>query len=413
MTSLRLTLLLLPAVLLGACAQDVTPPVVTAEMQAAAAADYERGPHNGRMLRDGDFALELAIFETGVPPEFRAWPTLAGAPIAPSDVDLEVRLTRLGNQVDTIRFNRQGDFLRGDSAVYEPHSFSVAIDASRQGRSYTWSYDSFEGRTRIAADVAEAFGLEAEIAGPAVIEDTVGVYGRIVTDPARVREISARFDGAIQSVNVMLGEQVAMGERLATVESNESLQAYTITAPIAGIVTERAANAGEQTAARKLFTITDTSVVWAELAVFPGDRQRVRVGQAVSVTPTAGGPAVDGTIAQIGVTTTGNQAVTARVAIDNTDGALPPGTHVNGSIRIAEHEVALAVKRSGLQPFRDFTVVFAQIGDEYEVRMLELGRQDHTWIEVLGGLAPGTRYVTENSFVLKADVEKSGATHDH
>ena len=48
-----------------------------------------------------------------------------------------------------------------------------------------------------------------------------------------------------------------------------------------------------------------------------------------------------------------------------------------------------------------------------EVRMLELGRQDDEWAEVLGGLEPGTRYVTTNSYVLKADVEKSGATHDH
>ena len=29
----------------------------------------EKGPHRGRMLRQGDFALELSIFETGVPPE--------------------------------------------------------------------------------------------------------------------------------------------------------------------------------------------------------------------------------------------------------------------------------------------------------------------------------------------------------
>ncbi len=82
-------------------------------------------------------------------------------------------------------------------------------------------------------------------------------------------------------------------------------------------------------------------------------------------------------------------------------------------VRIAEHPVPLAVKRSGLQSFRDFTVVYAQIGDEYEVRMLDLGRQDREWIEVLGGLEPGTRYVTENSYVLKADIEKTGATHDH
>ena len=45
--------------------------------------------------------------------------------------------------------------------------------------------------------------------------------------------------------------------------------------------------------------------------------------------------------------------------------------------------------------------------------MLDLGRQDDEWVEVLGGLAPGTRYVTTNSYVLKADVEKSGASHDH
>jgi cobalt-zinc-cadmium efflux system membrane fusion protein len=89
------------------------------------------------------------------------------------------------------------------------------------------------------------------------------------------------------------------------------------------------------------------------------------------------------------------------------------GTYVTATIDVDEFEVPLAVKRTGLQSFRDFTVVYAQFGNEYEVRMLELGRQDDEWIEVLGGLEPGTRYVTTNSYVLKADVEKSGASHDH
>ena len=73
----------------------------------------------------------------------------------------------------------------------------------------------------------------------------------------------------------------------------------------------------------------------------------------------------------------------------------------------------LAVKRTGLQTFRDFTVVYAQIGNEYEVRMLELGRQDGEWVEVLGGIEQGTRYVSANSYLIKADIEKSGAAHDH
>jgi len=32
---------------------------------------------------------------------------------------------------------------------------------------------------------------------------------------------------------------------------------------------------------------------------------------------------------------------------------------------------------------------------------------------VLGGLKPGTAYVTENSYLIKADIEKAGASHDH
>jgi cobalt-zinc-cadmium efflux system membrane fusion protein len=66
-----------------------------------------------------------------------------------------------------------------------------------------------------------------------------------------------------------------------------------------------------------------------------------------------------------------------------------------------------------LQSFRDFTVVYAQVGDTYEVRMLELGRRDGQFVEVLGGLEAGTTYVTDNSYLVKADIEKSGASHDH
>ena len=107
------------------------------------------------------------------------------------------------------------------------------------------------------------------------------------------------------------------------------------------------------------------------------------------------------------------QSVTARVVLNNADGMWTPGQFVEARVTIAETPVALAVPQSALQQFRDFTVVFAQVDDTYEVRMLELGRRDGEWVEVLGGLAPGTRYVTQNSYLIKADIEKSGASHDH
>ena len=99
--------------------------------------------------------------------------------------------------------------------------------------------------------------------------------------------------------------------------------------------------------------------------------------------------------------------------LDNAEGLLAAGMKINARIETETRDVALAVKRSGLQAFRDFTVVYAKVGDEYEVRMLELGQAAGEWVEVLGGLEPGTEYVSENSYIIKADIEKSGASHDH
>jgi cobalt-zinc-cadmium efflux system membrane fusion protein len=376
-------------------------------------AEPAKGPHGGRLLVDGNFALELAIFETGVPPEYRAWVSWNDAPANLNDIDLQIELTRLGDRIDNIAFSVQDDFLRGDTVIYEPHSFAVSIKAGYQGKTYAWQFDNFEGRTRIGAEVAEAFGLEVMNAGPAVIKQTVLAYGRIVPNAERVRTVSARFDGVVESVTVSVGDKVQMGQTLATIESNESLNTYKITAPINGVVTARTANPGEQTGGRALFTIMDSSSVWAELSLFPADRPRAQVSSPVMISVVTGETATEGVISQFNVTAEDNQAVLARVVLDNTTGAFMPGMFVTGEIVVAERSVPLAVKRSGLQAFRDFTVVYAKVGNDYEVRMLDLGRQDADWVEVLGGLDPGTVYVTTNSYLIKADIEKSGASHDH
>lgn len=404
--------ILLTGIALASCDSGMPGAPGSGEMGGEAEASEERGPNGGRMLRDGDFAVELAVFETGVPPEFRAWVTDNGRPVAPGAVDLTVELERL-DAVDRITFTPAGNFLRSEQTIYEPHSFVVTLEAGHDGETHRWQYDSIEGRTEIGPEMADAFGLATMKAGPAVLNQTLTLYGRIAPDTGRVRDVSARFEGAIQSVAVALGDTVSQGETLATVESNESLRSYTIDAPIAGVVTMRAANTGEQTAGRRLFRIVDMSEVWAELSVFLRDRPRVRSGAPVTLVPTTGGLSVEGTISYVGVVAESNQSVTARVVLDNGDGAWALGTFVTAEVVVVEQEVPLAVRRSALQTFRDFTVAYAKVGDQYEVRMLELGRRDAEWAEVLGGLDPGTEYVTENSYVLKADIEKSGATHDH
>ena len=86
---------------------------------------------------------------------------------------------------------------------------------------------------------------------------------------------------------------------------------------------------------------------------------------------------------------------------------------VAGDIVVETVEAPLVVDNRALQSFRDWTVVFIQVDDTYEIRPLELGRSDGNLTEVLGGLQAGDRYVVENSYLIKADIEKSGASHDH
>jgi cobalt-zinc-cadmium efflux system membrane fusion protein len=397
---------------LAACSGDQTDSPESA-VSAAATDDYPEGPNGGRLLEADDFAIELSIYEAGVPPEYRAWAYADDTLLAPSAVDLNVVLTRLGDVRDHINFNPEGDYLRGDTVIYEPHSFIVTVTANYQGQQHSWEFDSLEGRTTISPAMAEAMGLETEVAGPATLLQTLDVIGKTVETPESTRRISARFEGAIRDVYVSVGQQVEPGQRLLTIESNSSLQPYTMSAPIAGTVVRRMANPGEQTNGRVLLEILDTQTVWAELAIHPSRRQEVSVGMPVTVTSPISGMTARGQIDSFDLAVRPNQAITARVQIANEDNVFAPGTFVNASIETGQFEVTLAVKRVGLQPFRDFTVVYTKIGNTYEVRMLDLGRQDAEWVEVLGGLEPGSTYVTTNSYVLKADVEKDGASHDH
>jgi membrane fusion protein, heavy metal efflux system len=402
--------LIVSPVLLSSCGS-------TSDTEAAgeeAEADYERGPHNGRMLRDGDFALEITIAEDGVPPEFHIYPFLNDEPLDPSQVELNVTLSRLDGEVNRFAFAPQQDYLRGNGVVTEPHSFDVEVIATYTGERHSWSYESYEGRTSITADAAREAGIEVEEAGPATFDQTIDLTGLVQLAPGAQSEVGARFPGRVMAVMGNVGDRVSAGTLLARVESSESLQTYSVTSPRAGIVLERRTNVGDVTGSDPIFIIGDLADVYAALPIYPRDLERVRPGQRVLVESLVGDHARTATISgflPLGDATT--QTVTARAPLPNADGYWREGMGVTGRLTISRRRVPLAVRTSALQTFRDFTVVFARVGDTYEVRMLELGQRTPEWTEVLSGITPGQAYVTEGSFIIKADIEKAGASHDH
>ncbi len=373
----------------------------------------EEGPHGGRLLEEGAFALEVTIFETGVEPEYRVYPTLEGKPVDPSTVKLEVTLSRLSGKKDVFQFMPEAEYLKGNGVVAEPHSFDVAVSASHAGQSYKWAYESYEGRTTIADSVATDAGVQIEPAGPALIRERVELSGTVQLTPSATADVRAVYPGRVLRVTKTVGDTVRKGDTLAEVENSSSLQSYSVRAPISGTVLERRTNAGDVAASEPLFVIGDIGAAQAELHVFPKDAGLIKRGQNVAVQLAGGDLIVEGKIDSfLPLAEAGTQSLIARVVLPR-DAGFAPGMRVTAAVDTSETQVPLAVRESGLQRFRDFTVVFAKYGETYEVRMLELGRSDGEFVEVLGGIDPGENYVTANSFLIKADIDKSGASHDH
>jgi cobalt-zinc-cadmium efflux system membrane fusion protein len=246
------------------------------------------------------------------------------------------------------------------------------------------------------------------------ISQLLSTNGFITTDPKKVVRVAPRFTGTVERLMVDAGQHVKAGDELAVVENRQTGVSFSVKAPIDGEVLEIEMRPGEMASDSSYILIADLSTVWAQLRVYSRDRSLVKKGQTVFIANPDGTQSTSGTITYISpVASAESQTQLARIVLDNEYGQWLPGFYVDASVEISKEEAPLAVLKSGLQTFRDFTVVFAKVDETYEVRMLEFGREDGDAIEVVGGLKPGEVYVTQNSFLLKADVLKSGASHDH
>ncbi len=382
---------------------------------AGSGAEAARGPHGGRLLRDGDFAVEITIFEAGVPPEFRVYSITAEKPVDPAKVDLAIDLHRFGGRVDEIRFRPRENYLLGDREVGEPHSFAVKVAATHAGTAHRWEYDSWEGRTEIAPEAAAESGIRIETAGPATVRTRIRLNGRMVPNQDRIDHVAPRYAGVVLEARKRLGERVAKGDVLAVIESNESLRPYEVRSPIAGTVIRRDVTPGEFADGEDtLYAVADLASVWLDAYVRPEDFARLKVGQEAVVSSSTEAEEATGRIVYLSPVGSGEtQTLLARVELANGDGRLWPGLFVTGEIVVDEAEVPVAVRSKALQTFRDWSVVCLTDGRVYQAMPVEIGRRDQEWSEILRGVGAGQRYAAEGSFIVKADVGKSGATHEH
>lgn len=407
------------ALMLAACGGDHDANDGHGHAEEGGQADGEeagKGEHGGRLLEQDGYTVELAIAEDGTPPRYQAWLYRDGKPLPASEGNVEVNLERLGNVDEQHVLAPQADgSLMATSIVGEPHSFDVEVRATIDGQPLRWTYPSYEGRTVIAAAVAEQSGIKVARAGGGTIADEHEVQGLLTPVEGRVASVTARFPGPIRSLRANVGDPVRAGQPLATIESNLSLSTYTVSSPITGVITERNGMVGGVAAeSAPLFEIADLSELWVDLHIFGSDAQHIRPGVLVTVTRLSDGTSIETMLDRVlPGTATASQSTVARATIDNRDGEWRPGSAVKARITVDREPVDLMVPLAALQTFRDWDVVFVRVGDTYEIRPVELGKRDGERVQILSGLEQGAEVVIEQSYLVKADIEKSGASHDH
>ncbi len=272
-----------------------------------------------------------------------------------------------------------------------------------------------ESSTVISDESAKKVGVKVEKATSQTINSTVTLTGKIILNQNKTYDVKARFPGIVRSVDIKWGQKVKKNQVLATIESNDSLNIYSIKSPKQGIVLKRNTNVGNVANNDPLFTIADLSTVWAEFHVFPRDIQKIKEDQKVLVR-TLGGEITDkGNITMmLPVADSKSQTIIVIVSLINNDSKWKPGMSIEGNVQILEKKVPIAIKKTAIQRMENETVVFVKEGEaKYEARHVELGKGDGKYIEVLKGLNKGEEYVSQGSFIIKADILKSTASHSH
>jgi cobalt-zinc-cadmium efflux system membrane fusion protein len=272
------------------------------------------------------------------------------------------------------------------------------------------AHDEEENASRISGDMANQVGIGTTFASEKILHKTITSYGVLSTGPEQLSHMRARFSGLITSVKASIGDTVKAGDLLAEVESDESLKRYSVRAPISGIIVQRHANTGEVTKDQVLFSIADFDTLWAELRIYPTQRDNVSTGQAVEIVSDK--QTVAGKISHI-IPSLNKPYQLARVQLNNRQLGLSPGLLVEGHIVIDEFKVSLAVEKEAVQQLGGRSGVFIQQEETYHFAPLTLGRADDHYVEVLGGINASQRYVNRNSYLIKADIEKSEAEHEH
>jgi cobalt-zinc-cadmium efflux system membrane fusion protein len=269
---------------------------------------------------------------------------------------------------------------------------------------------------KLGPDEIEELGIQVEKASSGVIRKYIEVPGEIVVNEDTKSHLSARFPGTVKAVYKKLGDVVKKGEVLALIESNESLTPYQLKSPHNGVIIAKNIAPGEFLQEGVAMTVANLTDVWVNLSIYQIDLPKVKAGQEVLISQGHGLPETEATIRYVSpFVDEATRTAIAQIVLPNHGGIWRPGLFITGKIAVSQKKVPLRIKRSALQQVEGKTSIFLQTHEGFSPTPVQLGELNGLYAEVRDGLTPGDKYVVQNSFVLKAELDKEafGDGHGH
>lgn len=165
-------------------------------------------------------------------------------------------------------------------------------------------------------------------------EQNVGALKVFQQTSSERNQIRARQNGLAQRLRLVgLSPAGALAGRFSAY--------YTVTAPVSGVVTEVAVNAGQYVQpADRIAQLTSSQGLYAELTVFEKDLPQIRTGQRVIIRlNNEGGKERTGHITYINRAIDQDRSVRVVAKLDQPDGRLSPNTFLKASLDVGDSRV--------------------------------------------------------------------------
>jgi cobalt-zinc-cadmium efflux system membrane fusion protein len=262
-----------------------------------------------------------------------------------------------------------------------------------------------EGEIEISSEGITMAGITLAKVTIGKIKSSIDLSGEVGFNEDRLVHITPRYPGIVKEANFKIGEFVSSGSTVAIIESNESMTPYVLKATISGRIIEKHAAPGEHVSGEEsIYLLADLSSVWVNLAVYPKDASKIKLGQKTTITAIGTESGTVGSIDYITpVMDPQTRRITARAILLNNNNIWRPGTFVTAHIEVAEGEEGLVVEKDAVQIVNNETVVFVQ-HEPNTFRPVDVttGESDSRYIRILNGLTSGIEYVNNGAFELKA-----------